>query len=144
MHRHHLAWIETEFAPPAHRQGAAFDRSKILPYPQQRTVGADTLRKARDESRRRRAMSALREHLMQCAAREATLQHGIRLGVTERRPVRRICGYARFNPRNIVAQTRKRARMCAAHAPLSWSSRDQKVRDIRTDDRPECSLYVLI
>ena len=32
-HRHQDSWIESEFAPPAHRQRAGFDFRKILPDP---------------------------------------------------------------------------------------------------------------
>jgi hypothetical protein len=56
------------------------------------------------------------------AAREATLQHRIRLVMAERRPAQHSAGTVSLDPRDIVAQTRKRARMCAAHAPLSWSA----------------------
>jgi hypothetical protein len=76
---------------------------------------------------------------MHGALRKPTLQHGIRLAVTERRSARHSASMIGLNARDAATQARKFP--CAA----SDSRHDQKsVRDIRTDGRPRCSLYVLV
>ena len=76
------------------------------------------MRKARGKPRRRRAVPSFSEHLMQRATREPALQHGIRPAMAERGPLGGFCDDACFDPRDVFAQTRKHARVCAAHAPL--------------------------
>ena len=58
------------------------------------------------------------EHLMQRAAQEPPMQHAIGLGMTERHAIE-ACGILMpFDPFDAAAQTRKRVRACAGHAPL--------------------------
>jgi hypothetical protein len=76
------------------------------------------MRETRDEAGRRRTVPALGEHLMQRAAREATLQRRIGFGMAERRTVE-CAGIGRaFHAFDAAAQMRKRGRACAGHAPL--------------------------
>ena len=86
------------------------------------------MRKTCDKPRRRGAVPAFREHLVHCAAREATLQHGIRLIMAKRRPVRHSTGAIGLDPRDTIAQARKRPRacMCSGHAPLPCLSEIKK------------------
>jgi hypothetical protein len=59
--------------------------------------------------------------------------------MTERRPARHSAPVIGLDARDAATQARKLP--CAAFG----SSHDQKIRrDIRTDDKPECSLYVLV
>jgi hypothetical protein len=73
------------------------------------------VREAGDESRRRSAVPAFREHLMHRAARQAALQHGIRLLMTKQRPARHSTAMIGLDARDAVTQTRKRPRA----APVS-------------------------
>jgi hypothetical protein len=118
-HGHEEPRIETEFGQSAHRQRARFNFGKILPYPHQRPPCGHPPRKPRDKTRRRGALPAtFREHLMHRAQGETALQHRIRIGMPERDPARRIRFAMRLDALDAAAQTRKRVRACAAHAPL--------------------------
>jgi hypothetical protein len=117
-HHHHEPRIETELAPTVHRQRAAFAFGKILPHPQQRALRRNAMGQPCDEAGRRRAVTALRKHLMHRAARQPTLQRGIDVGMPQRHPIRRIGIAVGFDALDAAAQTRKRVHACAGHAPL--------------------------
>jgi len=122
-HRHQKARIETEFGEPADRQRARFKFDKILPHPHQRPPRGHPSREPCDKTRRRGALPAsLGEHLMRRAQSKAALQRRIRLGMPERHPVGPIRLALRLDALDAAAQTRKRVRACAGHAPLlGWA-----------------------
>jgi putative DNA modification/repair radical SAM protein len=117
-HGHHETGIETQFAKPAHRQRAGFEFRKILPYPDQRPARCDPPREAGDEAGGRRALMSLGEHFMHRRHRKPTPQHSIRCRMSERDlgEVMRIA--MRLQALDAPSQTRKRACVCGAHAPL--------------------------
>jgi hypothetical protein len=103
-HRHQEARIETEFGQSAHRQRARFNFGEILPYPNQRPPCRRPSRKARDKTRRRGAVPAcIGKHLVHRTHGEAALQRGIRLGMTERHPARRVRIAMRFDALDAAA-----------------------------------------
>ncbi len=109
--------IETEFAEPAHRQRAGFNFRKVLPHPDQRPPRRHPSREPRDEAGSRRALVSFCEHFMHRRARQPALQHSIRSHMAERDLVE-VMRRALLQAFDASAQTRKRARACAAHAPL--------------------------
>jgi hypothetical protein len=126
-HRHHTTRIEAEFGQPAHRQRAGFDFGEILPHPHQgppcacTPCEASTPREARepcDEPGRRGALPPLGEHFMHRGQGETALQRRIRLRMAERHTARRNAVRLRLDAFDAAAQSRKRVRACAGHAPL--------------------------
>ena len=116
-HGHHAARIEAEFGEASHRQRAGFDFGKILPDPHQRPPCRHPPRKPRDEAGRRRALPSLGKHLVHGGQREAALQRRIGIGMPERHAYLRRVGM-RLDALDAAAQTRKRVRARAGHAPL--------------------------
>ena len=117
-HGHHETGIETQFAKPAHRQRAGFEFRKILPYPDQRPARCDPPREAGDEAGCRSTLMSLGEHFMHRRHRKPAPQHSIRGRMSERDLVE-VMGIAmRLQPLDTPSQTRKRACVCGAHAPL--------------------------
>jgi hypothetical protein len=120
-HRHQQARVEAEFGQSAHRQRAGFDFGEILPYPHQGPPCARTPytpRKTGDEPGRRGALPPLGEHFMHRGQSETALQRRIRLRMAERHATRRHAVRMRLDAFDAAAQSRKRARACAGHAPL--------------------------
>lgn len=117
-HGDQQARIEAELTPAAHGQRAAFAFGEILPDPQQRPLCRDTMRKAGDKARGRRAVPAFGEHLMHGATCEPALQRRVRLGMTERHAIRRIGIAVGLDALDAAAQLRERGHACAGHAPL--------------------------
>ena len=118
-HGHEDARIETKFGQSTHRQRARFNFGEILPHPDQRPPGCRPPRKARDKPGRRGTLPAgLSEHLVHRPQGEAALQRRIRVGMAERHPVGQVCIAVRLDALDAAAQSRKRARACAGHAPL--------------------------
>lgn len=118
-YRHEEARIETEFGQSAHRQRARFNFAEILPYPHQRPPGARPPRKTCDKTRRHGALPAgFSEHLVHRPQGKTALQRRVRIGMPERHPARRIRIAMRLDALDAAAQSRKRVRACAGHAPL--------------------------
>jgi hypothetical protein len=85
------ARVETEFGKPAHRDGACFNFSKILPDPDQRPPAGHAPCKPCDKAGCRRALPArFRKHLVHGAQGEPALQVCVGLGVSERHLARRM------------------------------------------------------
>jgi hypothetical protein len=90
-HRHHKAWVETEFGQPAHRQRARFNFGKILPHPNQRPPCRHPPGKACDKTGRRGTLPAgFREHLVHRAQGKTALQRRVGVGMSERGPAGQI------------------------------------------------------
>jgi hypothetical protein len=114
-HRHQEARIETELGQPAHRQRARFNLGEILPYPNQGPSRRRPTGEPCDKTGRRRTLPAgVSEHLMHRAQSEAALQRRVRLGMSERHPVRPIGIAMRLDALDAAAQTRKHAYACGA------------------------------
>ena len=118
-HAHHASRVEAEFGEATHRQRARFKFGKILPHPHQRPACRDPPGQPDHEPGRGRAVPpCFSEHLMHRAQGKAALQRRIGLGMAERHPARRMRAAMRLEPFDAAAQSRKRGRACAHHAPL--------------------------
>jgi hypothetical protein len=123
-HRHQKAWIKAEFGPSAHRQRARFNFGEILTHPNQWPPCRHPSRKACDKTGRRGTLPArIREHFVHRTHGEAALQRRIGVGMPERHPSRRVGVAMCLDALDAAAQSRKRARACAAHAPLLGKDR---------------------
>jgi hypothetical protein len=121
-HRHQATRIEPELGEPAHRQPPHLALGKILPHPNQRPPRRHAPRQPCDKAGGRRTLpAALAKHLMQSAAREPALQHGIGLPMAEGCAFRRRAAALRLDAFDTAAQTRKRAHACACHGVASFT-----------------------
>jgi hypothetical protein len=122
-HRHQKTRIETELGQAAHRQRAGFNLGEILPHPYQRPPCRRPARQPGEEPRRRGALPPFGKHFMHRSYRQAALQGPIDIRVPERHAPRRtrLRGRGRFDALDAAAQSRKRVRACAGHAPFLLS-----------------------